>query len=405
MISVDEALKRITGAMLPMPVEQIALAEALGRVLAEDVVARRTQPPMAVSAMDGYAVRAKDVQELPVTLEVIGTAPAGEAYEGILRPNEAVRIFTGGPVPDGADAIVIQENTIAEANTVTVTEGSTAAGRYVRPAGLDFKEGQKLLSAGRALTARDIGLAAGMNVPWLKVRRKPLIALLATGDEITMPGDPIGAHQIVSSNGLALSSFIAAEGGCAIDLGISPDSRNTLKAMAAGVRGADMLVTTGGASVGDHDIVQSVLGEVGLEVDFWRIAMRPGKPLIFGRIAKTPILGLPGNPVSAMVCALIYLGPAIRSMLGLGDAGTPMASAVLGCNLAANDERQDYLRSRLAPGANGAMVATPSETQDSSMFATLAHADCLVVRAPHAPPAEAGEFVTILPLRGGIVSI
>ncbi len=406
MISVDEALMRITGAMPAMPVEQIALADALGRVLAEDVAARRTQPPMAVSAMDGYAVRAEDVQELPATLEVIGTAPAGEAYAGTLRPGQAVRIFTGGPVPDGADAIVIQENTTTEASTVTVIEGTTTtAGRYVRPAGLDFKEGQTLLSAGRALTARDIGLAAGMNVPWLKVRRKPLIALLATGDEIVMPGEPIGPNQIVSSNGLALSSFIAAEGGRSIDLGISPDSRDTLKAMAAGARGADMLVTTGGASVGDHDIVQSVLGEVGLELDFWKIAMRPGKPLIFGRIAETPILGLPGNPVSATVCALIYLGPAIRTMLGLGDGGTPTASAILGCDLAANDERQDYLRSRLAAGPDGAMVATPSETQDSSMFATLAHAECLVVRAPHAPPARAGEVVTILPLRGGIVSI
>ena len=405
MISVDEALTRITGAMPAMPVEQIALADALGRVLAEDVAARRTQPPMAVSAMDGYAVRAEDVQELPATLEVIGAAPAGKAYADTLRPGQAVRIFTGGPVPDGADAIVIQENTTAEANTVTVIEGTTSVGRYVRPAGLDFKEGQTLLSAGRALTARDIGLAAAMNVPWLKVRRKPLIALLATGDEIVMPGEPIGPHQIVSSNGLALSSFVAAEGGRSIDLGISPDSRDALKAMAAGARGADMLVTTGGASVGDHDIVRSVLGEVGLELDFWKIAMRPGKPLIFGRIAETPILGLPGNPVSATVCALIYLGPAIRAMLGLGDAGTPTASAILGRDLAANDERQDYLRSRLAPGAGGAMVATPSETQDSSMFATLAHADCLVVRAPHAPPARAGEVVTIVPLRGGIISI
>jgi molybdopterin molybdotransferase len=405
MISVDEALERIVGTVPVMPVEQIALADGLGRVLAEDIAARRTQPPTAVSAMDGYAVHAEDVQDLPATLEVIGAAPAGEAYPGTLRPGQAVRIFTGGPVPDGADAIVIQENTTTEASTVTVIEGKTTVGRYVRPAGLDFTEGQTLLSPGRALTARDIGLAAGMNVPWIKVRRKPLIALLATGDEIVMPGDPIGPHQIVSSNGLALSAFITAAGGRPIDLGISPDSRDALKAMAAGARGADMLVTTGGASVGDHDIVQSVLGEVGLELDFWKIAMRPGKPLIFGRIAETPILGLPGNPVSALVCALIYLGPAIRAMLGLGDGGAPTASAILGRDLTANDERQDYLRSRLEPGPGGTMVATPSEAQDSSMFATLAHAQCLIVRAPHAPPAKAGDVVTILPLQGGIVSI
>ncbi len=405
MISVDEALARITAAMPAMPVEQVALADGLGRVLAEDVAARRTQPPAAVSAMDGYAVRAADVGDLPATLEVVGAAPAGEAFEGTVEAGQAVRIFTGGPVPDGADAIVIQENTTAAGGTVTVTEGTTTPGSYVRPAGLDFKQGETLLTAGRALTARDVGLCAAMNVPWLKVRRKPLIALLATGDEVVMPGDPIGPHQIVSSNGLALASFVAAEGGRTIDLGISPDSRDALKAMAAGARGADMLVTTGGASVGDHDIVRSVLGEAGLELDFWRIAMRPGKPLIFGRIGDTTILGLPGNPVSATVCALIYLGPAIRAMLGLRGGAGGAASAVLGRDLGVNDERQDYLRSTLAPGADGTWVATPFEAQDSSMFATLAHADCLVVRAPHAPAARAGEVVTIVPLRGGIVSI
>jgi molybdopterin molybdotransferase len=355
--------------------------------------------------MDGYAVRAEDVQDLPATLDVVGAAPAGEAFEGTLQPGQAVRIFTGGPVPDGADAIVMQEHTTAQDNSVTVTEGKTTPGRFVRPAGLDFKEGEVLLGAGRALTARDIGLAAGMNVPWLKVRRRPVIALLATGDEIVMPGDPIGPYQIVSSNSLALASYVAAVGGQAIDLGICPDSRDALKAMAAGARGADMLVTSGGASVGDHDIVQSVLGEVGLELDFWKISMRPGKPLIFGRIGDTPILGLPGNPVSATVCALIYLGPAIGAMLGLRDGATPMASAVLGCDLEANDERQDYLRSALLPGPDGTLVATPSKAQDSSMFATLAHADCLVVRAPHAPPARAGDVVKIVPLDGSILSI
>ncbi len=405
MISVEEALERITGAMPEMPAEQVALADGLGRVLAEDVAARRTQPPEAVSSMDGYAVRAEDVQDLPATLDVVGAAPAGEAFEGTLQPGQAVRIFTGGPVPDGADAIVMQEHTTAQDNSVTVTEGKTTPGRFVRPAGLDFKEGEVLLGAGRALTARDIGLAAGMNVPWLKVRRRPVIALLAIGDEIVMPGDPIGPYQIVSSNSLALASYVAAVGGQAIDLGICPDSRDALKAMAAGARGADMLVTSGGASVGDHDIVQSVLGEVGLELDFWKISMRPGKPLIFGRIGDTPILGLPGNPVSATVCALIYLGPAIGAMLGLRDGATPMASAVLGCDLEANDERQDYLRSALLPGPDGTLVATPSKAQDSSMFATLAHADCLVVRAPHAPPARAGDVVKIVPLDGSILSI
>ena len=399
MISVAEALERITGAMTPVPPEQVALSDALGRVLADPVASRRTQPPAAVSAMDGYAVRADDVATLPATLRVIGYAPAGTAYDGVVGPGEAVRIFTGAPVPAGADAIVIQENTRAGDGTVTVVEGEAPAGRYVRPAGLDFEQGQILLPAGRVLNARDIGLAAAMNVPWLKVRRKPRIALLATGDEVVMPGEPIGPHQIVSSNGLALAAFVASHGGVTIDLGIAPDSEDALKAMAAGARGADMLVTTGGASVGDHDLIQRVLGEAGLELDFWRIAMRPGKPLIFGRLDETPILGLPGNPVSALVCAIIYLGPALRAMLGL-DAVEHEASAVLGCDLGENDERQDYLRARLSRGGDGALTATPFGIQDSSVFSGLAAADCLVIRPPFAPAVAAGATVPVIPLDG-----
>ncbi len=405
MISVEEARQRIVAAMRPMPAEQVALAHALGRVLAEDVASRRTQPPAAVSAMDGYAVRAVDVAELPARLTVIGYAPAGGAYDGTLGPDEAVRIFTGAPVPDGADAIVIQENTTADGDTVTVVGGNAAAGTYVRPAGLDFAEGQVLLQAGHALSARDIGLAAGMNVPWLRVRRKPRIALLATGDEVVMPGDPIGPNQIVSTNGLSLASFVTAEGGDAIDLGIAPDSEHALQSMAAGARGADMLVTTGGASVGDHDLVQKVLGNIGLELDFWQIAMRPGKPLIFGRLGEAAVLGLPGNPVSSMVCALIYLRPALRAMLGMPPTDEREATAVLGRDLDKNDERQDYLRARLSHDAGGALTATPFDRQDSSMFAHLAHADCLIVRAPFAPPAATGSPVAIIPLAGGIVSI
>ena len=405
MIPVEEAIRRITRSLRALPAEQVALADALGRVLAEDVASRRRQPPAAVSAMDGYAVRAEDVATLPATLKVIGYAPAGGAFEGGVGPGEAVRIFTGAPVPRGADAIVIQENTRQEDDgTATVVDGSAPAGRYIRPAGLDFDAGQRLLAAGRALTARDIGLAASMNVPWLKVRRKPRIAILATGDEVAMPGDPLGPHQIVSSNGLSLASFVRAGGGVPVDLGISPDSEAALKTMAGGAGGADMLVTTGGASVGDHDLVRQVLGGAGLELDFWRIAMRPGKPLIFGRLAGTPVLGLPGNPVSSMVCAVIYLGPAIKVMLGLEDAEPPTGTAVLGADLGENDERQDYLRARLRRNPDGAPVATPFEKQDSSMFADLARADCLVIRPPYAPPTTAGSPVTIVPLTGGIVS-
>ncbi len=405
MISVEEARDRIVNAMHPLPAEQVALADALGRVLTEDVASRRTQPPSPVSAMDGYAVRAADVVELPAKLDLVGYAPAGGGHDGVVGPGQAVRIFTGAPVPDGTDAIVIQENTEADEKIVTVVDGAVKSGTYVRPAGLDFKEGDVLLTAGRALTARDIGLAAGMNVPWLKVRRRPRIAILATGDEVVMPGDPIGAHQIVSTNGLSLASFITARGGVAIDLGIAPDSENALRSMAAGAQGADMLITTGGASVGDHDLVQKVLGDIGMDLDFWKIAMRPGKPLIFGRLGDTPILGLPGNPVSSMVCAVIYLGPALRAMLGIDGEESPPVTAILGADLDENDERQDYLRARLANGADGALTATPFNRQDSSMFAHLAHADCLIVRAPHASAIKAGATVTILPLSGGIVSI
>ena len=253
MIPVAEARRRILGALEPTPAEQIALADGLGRVLARDVTARRTQPPLPVSAMDGYAVRAADVENLPARLDVIGYAPAGTAFAGTVGPGQAVRIFTGAPVPEGADTIVIQENTQEADGVLAVVTGSAPPGRYVRPAGLDFSEGEVLLHAGRVLSARDLGLAAGMNVPWLMVHRKPRVAILATGDEIVMPGEPIGENQIVSSNAIALAGFVAAEGGIPVDLGIAPDSAAALRSMAAGARGADLVITTGGASVGDHD--------------------------------------------------------------------------------------------------------------------------------------------------------
>ena len=401
MISVEEARRRLLRALEPLPSEQIAVAGGLGRVLSRDVAARRTQPPLPVSAMDGYAVRAADVETLPATLEVVGYAPAGKAFSGAVGPGQAVRIFTGAPVPAGADAIVIQENTRGApgAKRVAVLAGSTPPGRYVRPAGLDFSEGDVLLEAGRALTARDLGLAAAMNVSWIMVRRRPRVAILATGDEIVMPGDPIGPDQIVSSNAMALAGFVTALGGVPVDLGIAPDSPEALRAMAGGARGADLVVTTGGASVGDHDLVKSVLGEAGLEIDFWRIAMRPGKPLIFGRLSGTPLLGLPGNPVSAMVCALIFLRPAMEKLSGANRGAAPgRETAVLGADLLENDEREDYLRGTLARGEDGRLRATPFAVQDSSMFANMARAECLIVRPPRAPAQPAGSEVEILPL-------
>lgn len=400
MLSVEEAQQRIIAASKPVPAEQCSLAEGLGRVLAEDLEARRTQPPSAVSAMDGYAVRAEDVATVPAKLDVIGYAPAGDAFTGTVGANQAVRIFTGGPVPDGADAIVIQEDTEADGDTVIVKE-SSPSGHYIRPAGLDFSAGDRLLTVGQVLTARDIGLAAAMDRPWLMVRRKPRVAILATGDEVVMPGDPVGPNQIVSSNALALAAAIKSFGGDPILLGIAPDDRDALSRMAHGAAGADMLLTTGGASVGDHDLVQSVLGEQGLAIDFWRIAMRPGKPLMFGTLGESLMIGLPGNPVSSLVCALVFVQPAIKAMLSIENGGLKRRSAVLAHPLAENDRRQDYLRATLTDGDDGARIATTFKKQDSSMMVPLAGADCFVVRPPHALAAKSGDAVDILEIPPG----
>ena len=405
LLPVAEAQQRIISAMSPLPAEQIPLSKGLGRVLAEDVQSRRTQPPAAVSAMDGYAVRAIDVATLPTTLQIVGYAPAGHAFDGTVGPGEAVRIFTGAPLPDGANTIVIQENTEKVDNTIRIIEGEAPSGRFVRPAGLDFLTGDILLTSGTVLTARDIGLAAAMNVPWLMVRRKPRISILATGDEIVMPGDPAGRNQIVSSNALSLAAFILAQGGEPLDLGIAPDEKEGLRSLASGASGSDILLTTGGASVGDHDLVQSVLSEIGLEVDFWRIAMRPGKPLMFGRMGNTYLIGLPGNPVSTLVCALIFVAPALRLLLGMTDIMPQPLNAILGSHLRENDEREDYLRATLSRNDSGELVATPFDKQDSSMFATIARSDALVIRAPFAAAAQPGDLVNIIPLDGSVYSI
>jgi molybdopterin molybdotransferase len=404
MISVEEALGRFLAPLKPLAAEQVAVSEGLGRVLAEDIMSRRTQPPFAVSAMDGYAVRASDVATVPARLRVIAAVPAGNAFAGRVGAGEAVRIFTGAPVPDGADCIVIQEDTVRDGDWVSVREGAPA-GRYVRPEGLDFRAGDRGLAAGTVLSARDVGLAAAMNRPWLSVRRRPRIAILPTGDEVVMPGDPVGPNQIVSSNALALGALVTACGGIPQQLGIALDDPDSLRTLAAGAAGADMLVTTGGASVGEHDLVQSALAENGLELDFWQIAMRPGKPLMVGRLRDTPMLGLPGNPVSCLVCALLFLKPAIETMLGIArDAAAPQ-TARLAVALAANDRRQDYLRARIRRAADGEIEVEPFNRQDSSMLSLLARADCLVVRPPLAPAAQAGERVPIVSFAAGLASI
>ena len=406
MIPVAEAQARILAGLPSMAAEQVGLSDALGRVLATDVAARLTQPPVAMSAMDGYAVRAADVAAAPARLKVVGHVPAGQSFAGTVGPGEAVRIFTGAPVPAGADTIVIQEDTVADATggTVEVRTGA-AAGTYVRPAGLDFHAGATLLTAGRVLSARDVGLAAAMNVPWLMVRQRPRVAILATGDELALPGDSLAPTQIIGSSSFALAALATAAGATPMILGIARDDAQSLRSLAAGAQGADFLVTTGGASVGDHDLVQQVLGEVGLAVDFWRIAMRPGKPLMFGRLGAVPMLGLPGNPVSSLVCAVLFLRPALARMLNATGPTVPLQTARLGRDLGANDRRQDYLRAALSTGDDNALVATPFAIQDSSVFSGMAHADCLVVRPPNAPAAAAGSRVDTIPLAGSLVSI
>lgn len=404
MISVADALAQVLAGVEPLNAERVGVANAFGRVLAEDVASRLTQPSRAVSAMDGYAVRAEDVRNVPATLTRIGESAAGNGYDGGISAGQTVRIFTGAPVPDGADAIVIQEDTETDGDKITMTEAPTP-GRYIRSAGLDFAEGDVLLARGRRMTARDVSLAAAMNVPWLTVTRKPRIALLSTGDELVLPGEPVGPDQIISSNSIGLGSFIQAMGGEAVNLGIARDDPDDLRRMLDGVRGADMLVTIGGASVGDYDLVKTVLGGEGLDITFSTVAMRPGKPLIFGAIHGKPMLGLPGNPVSAGVTSVLFLRPAIGVMLGLNNDETPRETALLGRDVPANDHRQDYLRSTLGMSPDGELTATPFKKQDSSMLRLFAQSDCLVVRPPNAPPLAAGERVDIVRLDWSNLSV
>ena len=392
MISVEEATARVVAAFAPTESETVAIADAAGRVLAEEARARMTQPPAPVSSMDGYAVRAADV---PATLRMIGASPAGHPFAGRLGPGETVRIFTGGVVPDGADAIVIQEDTQAAGERIAM-KVAAKPGKHIRPAGMDFRQGDLLAAAGKRLSARDLSLLASGDFAQVSVRRRPRIAVAATGDELTPPGQARPPGHIVASSGYGLSAMIRAWGGEPIDLGILPDRIEAIEGIAERAKGADLIVTLGGASVGDHDLIQKALGPRGFALDFWKIAMRPGKPLIFGRLGATPLLGLPGNPVSTLVCAILFLQPAIAALLG---AATDVArvSARLAGALGANDTRQDYVRARLSE-RDGERWVEAFSVQDSSMLSALAGADALIVRAPHAPALVEGERVEVIPL-------
>jgi molybdopterin molybdotransferase len=394
MIPIAEARARILAALRPTEAEVVHLGESWGRVAAAPVIARVTQPPHDVSAMDGYALRAAD-GAAGARLRVAGTAPAGHPWAGRLQPGEAVRLFTGSVMPAGADAVLLQEDATEAEDHVTVGEAVTT-GRHVRRAGQDFAAGDTLIASGRRMTARDVGLAASGNLPWLAVHRRPRVAILATGDEIALPGEPIPPGGIVSSNAHALAAFVRAQGGEPLVLPIAADDAAAIGRAAAVP--ADLLVTTGGASVGAHDLVQEGLAQRGLAVDFWKIAMRPGKPLMFGRLGATPVLGLPGNPVSALVCAVLFLHPALARLSGLPDADPPIETVRLGAALPANDHRADHLRARLAPGPGGTPVATAFTRQDSALLRLFSAADALILRAPHAPAAEAGAPVEVIRL-------
>ena len=396
MMTVEEARGRILAGLRPTPAETVALANAWNRVVATDIIARLTQPPDDVSAMDGYALRAAD-GTLGATLRVIGAAPAGHPFAGKVGAGEIVRLFTGSVVPDGADAILLQEDATRAHDVVTVNEAVTA-GRHIRRAGQDFSVGDTVIPAGRKLTARDIGLAAAANHPWVAVHRAPRIGILATGDEIALPGEPIPPGGIVSSNSHALAALVRAGGGDPVVLPIAADTTEAIAAVADAVAGMDMLVTTGGASVGDHDLVIAGLTQRGLTVDFWKIAMRPGRPLMYGQLGPVPVLGLPGNPVSAMVCAILFLVPALARLTGLPAGPPPTRTAVLGKALAANDWRADHLRATIAQGPDGQLSVTAFPVQDSAMLRRLASADALILRPAHAPALQEGAEVPIIRL-------
>jgi molybdopterin molybdotransferase len=395
LMPVEEAKALVLAGVKPLKPEKVRLGEALGRVLATDLRAKRDQPPFPASAMDGYAVSSEGAAA-GAKYRLIGAAAAGHAFRGKVGKGEAVRIFTGAIVPDGADAVLIQEDASVDGTMVTATV-AIEPGQHVRRRGLDFRKGELLLHTCQRLSARDIGLAAAMNHAFLSVFRRPTTAILGTGDELVEPGRRLRPDQITASNNPALAAFARLTGSAVMDLGLVPDDRKLIaKAIRRG-SSADILVITGGASVGEHDLVKASLEAEGIDLTFWKIAMRPGKPLMFAKRGRQRILGLPGNPVSSLVCARVFLKPLIEQFLGIAQRDVPL-TAKLAAPMRANDQRQEYARARLERDDDGSLLAVPYPTQDSSMLRLLAEANCLIIRPPFAEAAPAGAQVPILPL-------
>lgn len=388
LLPIPDAQARLFALAAPLPVERVALREAAGRWAAEDVHALRTQPAATLSAMDGYAIRFAD---LPGPWRVVGESAAGRPFAGLVNAGEAARIFTGAGLPDSADTVLIQEEATREGDMLRLAgEGPPMLARNTRARGLDFYEGDLLVVAGDRLTPARLALAATGGHGTLPVGPRVRVALAATGDELVPPGTPVKGLALPESNTAMLAAMLADLPVELIDLGILPDRLDAMRDAFAGVA-ADILVTTGGASVGDHDLVRPALEAAGGVIDFWRVALRPGKPMMAGRLGAGVALGLPGNPVSVFVTATLFLRPLIAAMSGARDPLPATVRATLGEPLPANGPRQDYLRAELVDG-----VVRVAAIQDSSMLRALARANCLVVRAPHAPAAMAGESAEIL---------
>lgn len=401
LLPVAEAQARLLDSAAPIHrVESVSLDMAEGRVLAKDLTARLTQPPFDASAMDGYALRFDDAAMPNSELQVIGASAAGHAFNGSVGKGESVRIFTGAPVPTGADSVLLQEDAVRLDGDRIKTSYPLRKGQHIRPRGQDFLEGEAVLSTGTVMDFSRLTVAAAMNHPSLDVYRRPLVAILATGDELVTPGNEPGPSQIIASNTFGIAALARNAGAHVLDLGIVADDSEEITAAIgrAQVAKADIIVTLGGASVGDHDLVQATMISAGMKLDFWRIAMRPGKPLMVGSLGDMHVLGLPGNPVSSLVCGLLFLEPLIRKLAslppvkreGIARAAVPFA---------ANDQRQDYVRATLTRADDGAWLAEPFSKQDSSMMKVFSHADCLVVRPPHAPQLEVGSPTPVMLLR------